>query len=81
MEDKLYRHVKFEDSRPTFSLLFHLILVNFDKLLSKHVWPLSFSLFLKFKLSLFSNDYETSYTTYINHARWHRYVSNFSLEI
>ena len=21
---------------------------------------------------LFYNDYETSYTTYINHARWHR---------
>ena len=26
----------------------------------------------KFKLYLFYNDYETSYTTYINHARWHR---------
>ena len=26
----------------------------------------------KFKLDLFYNDYETSYTTYINHARWHR---------
>ena len=25
-----------------------------------------------FKLHLFYNDYETSYTTYINHARWHR---------
>ena len=24
------------------------------------------------KLYLFYNDYETSYTTYINHARWHR---------
>jgi len=24
----------------------------------------------KFKLYLFYNDYETSYTTYINHARW-----------
>jgi len=23
------------------------------------------------KLYLFYNDYETSYTTYINHARWH----------
>ena len=27
--------------------------------------------FLKFKLYLVYNDYETSYTTYINHARWH----------
>ena len=26
---------------------------------------------LKFKLYLVYNDYETSYTTYINHARWH----------
>ena len=26
----------------------------------------------KFKLHLFYNDYETSYTTYINHTRWHR---------
>ena len=26
----------------------------------------------KFKLYLFYNDYETSYTTYINLARWHR---------
>jgi len=26
----------------------------------------------KFKLHLFYNDYETSYTTYINYARWHR---------
>ena len=24
------------------------------------------------KLYLFYNDYETNYTTYINHARWHR---------
>jgi len=27
---------------------------------------------LKFKFSLFYNDYETNYTTYINHGRWHR---------
>ena len=26
----------------------------------------------KFNLYLFYNDYLTSYTTYINHARWHR---------
>jgi len=30
-------------------------------------WALS----AKFKLYLFYNDYETSYTTYVNHARWH----------
>jgi len=28
-------------------------------------------IYFKFKLYLFYNDYETSYTTYINHARWH----------
>ena len=27
---------------------------------------------LRVKLYLFLNDYETSYTTYINYARWHR---------
>ena len=27
-----------------------------------------------FKLYLFYNNYETSYTTYINHARWHQCV-------
>jgi len=27
----------------------------------------------KFKIYLFDNDYGTSYTTYINHARWHRW--------
>jgi len=31
----------------------------------------------KFKLHLFYNDYETSYITYINHARWHRTMSDF----
>ena len=38
---------------------------------------LSISLFSYFNhilnfIYLFYNDYETSYTTYINHARWHR---------
>jgi len=28
--------------------------------------------FLKFKLFLFYNDYKTSYTFDINHARWHQ---------
>ena len=27
---------------------------------------------LKYKLYLFYNDYETSYTFCFNHARWHR---------
>ena len=27
---------------------------------------------LKYKLYLFYNDYETSYTICFNHARWHR---------
>jgi len=27
----------------------------------------------------FYNDYETSYTTYINHARWHRYLRSDGL--
>ena len=31
------------------------------------------------KLYLFYNDYETSYTTYINHARWHRCASQGAL--
>ena len=35
--------------------------------------PKCCSIFLFFfKLYLFYNDYETSYTTYINHACWHR---------
>ena len=33
---------------------------------------IAFVMFLSFKLYLFYNDYETSYTTYINHARWHQ---------
>jgi len=27
----------------------------------------------------FYNDYETSYTTYINHARWHRFVRSYTI--
>ena len=30
---------------------------------------------------LFHNDYETSYTTYINHARWHRCVRSCGLRV
>jgi len=33
-------------------------------------WIFLYIFFLTFYL--FYNDYETSYTTYINHARWHR---------
>ena len=32
----------------------------------------SMEFLFKFKVYLFYNNYETSYTTYINHARWHR---------
>ena len=35
----------------------------------------------KFKLLLFDNDYETSYTTYINHARWHRCLRSDGLRV
>ena len=39
----------------------------------------SFSVYLK--LYLFYNDYETSYTTYINHARWHRCLRSDGLRV
>ena len=35
----------------------------------------------KFKLYLFYNDYETSYTTYINHTRWHRCLRSGGLRV
>ena len=35
----------------------------------------------KFKLYLFYNDYETSYTTYINHVRWHRCLRSDGLRV
>ena len=35
----------------------------------------------KIKLYLFYNDYETSYTTYINHARWHRCLRSDGLRV
>ena len=35
----------------------------------------------KFKLYLLYNDYETSYTTYINHARWHRCLRSNGLRV
>ena len=41
-------------------------------------WP---RFLLKFKLYLFYNDYETSYTTYINHARWHRCLRSDGLRV
>ena len=34
-----------------------------------------------FKLYLFYNDYETSYTTFINHARWHRCLRSDGLRV
>ena len=33
------------------------------------------------KLYLFYNDYETSYTLYINHARWHRCLRSDGLRV
>ena len=33
------------------------------------------------KLYLFYNDYETSYTTYINHARWHQCLRSDGLRV
>ena len=35
----------------------------------------------EFKLYLFYNDYETSYTTYINQARWHRCLRSDGLRV
>ena len=35
----------------------------------------------KFNLYLLYNDYETSYTTYINHARWHRCLRSDGLRV
>ena len=35
----------------------------------------------KFKLYLFYNDYETSYTTYIDHASWHRCLRSGGLRV
>ena len=35
----------------------------------------------KYKLYLFYKDYETSYTTYINHARWHRCLRSDILRV
>ena len=35
----------------------------------------------KFKLYIFYNDYETSYTTYINHARWHLCLRSGGLRV
>ena len=33
------------------------------------------------KVYLFYNDYETSYTTYINHVRWHRCLRSSGLGV
>ena len=37
--------------------------------------------FNKFNRYLFYNDYETSYTTYIKHARWHRCLRSDGLRV
>jgi len=36
---------------------------------------------LRFNLYTFYNDYETSYTTYINHAHWHRCLRSDGLYV
>ena len=36
---------------------------------------------MQFKLFLFYNDYETNYTTYINHACWHRCLRSDGLRV
>mgnify|MGYP007091641023 FL=1 len=36
---------------------------------------------LKFRLYLFYNNYETSYTTYISHARWYRCLRSGGLRV
>ena len=54
------------------------------KLQQKHTFSILALLSLltgKFKLYLFYNDYETSYTTYINHARWHRCLRTDGLRV
>ena len=33
------------------------------------------------KIYLFYNDYKTSYTTYINRARWHQYLHSDGLRV
>ena len=41
----------------------------------------SMEFLFKFKVYLFYNNYETSYTTYINHARWHRCLRSDGLRV
>ena len=47
----------------------------------KSLWGILFENADKFKLYLFYNDYETSYTTYINHTRWHRCLRSNGLRV
>ena len=55
------------------------------KLLKIHAVFLFFkahnTLVIYWKLYLFYNDYETSYTTYINHVRWHRCLRSNGLRV
>ena len=51
-----------------------LIQIFLDNLHTKYTSELSLNY-------LFYNDYETSYTTYINHARWHRCLRSGSLRV
>ena len=46
-----------------------------------HITFIIMYLYFKFKLYYFYNDYVTSYTTYINHARWHRCLRSDGLRV
>ena len=41
----------------------------------------TFGRICNFILDLFHNHYETNYTTYINHARWHRCLRSDGLRV
>jgi len=77
-------NVKSNSYHAPFSVRVTAVLTTIMKINSAHQWIrtllfYSLAVFrlkrtcnLEFKLYLFYNDYETSYTTYIKHARWHR---------
>ena len=49
--------------------------------ISPNVQYINQCVIVKFKRFLFYNDNETSYTTYINHARWHRCLRSDGLRV
>ena len=55
---------------------------KFGKTVLVKPWPdLLIDMSVAFKHFLFYNDYETSYTPYINHARWHRCLRSDGLRV